>query len=95
MWAAVFPGRDYFKAKLGRIQQGDSKKSGTTFRPEANSFQTKKTFLRAMSRIASGCTSLATLRPEIKLLNDGDLRAGKTRASFVEMQFFENKYGLA
>jgi hypothetical protein len=42
MWAAVLPGRDYFKAKLGRIQQGDSEKSGTTFRPEKNSFQTKK-----------------------------------------------------
>ena len=44
MWAAAFAGRDYFKAKLGRIQRGNSEKSGTKFRSESESFQTKKLF---------------------------------------------------
>jgi hypothetical protein len=60
--AAVFADRDYFKAKLGRIQQGDSEKSGAKFRSESEFIPNEKQNPRAMSRTASDCTSLATSR---------------------------------
>jgi hypothetical protein len=57
-----FRGPGLFQGQTGAVQQGDSEKSGTKFRPEANSFQTKKKLLSVQfSRVAGGCTSFAIM----------------------------------
>jgi hypothetical protein len=69
-----FRGPGLFQGQTGAVQQGDSEKSGTKFRPEANSFQTKRKLLSVQFFTRSG--RLHILRhnvSKLKLLNERSL----------------------